>query len=264
MVVYSMGEHARYRKQDGVNVIVVAEEIADKQEVSDTAIMSSDAVFVNFHGPDHLHAPTLKTFDKRIPVFAAGTADEIVRGINHFDVVHTNKDLEPRSKDWKSLHPGGALPEWLTIFRMTGHHILNFCTAMIWSQSPDKHEAILYSPHGIRETAETLQTFLNNSKSEVKTLAILHGLKESRAFGWLNTFGVSYGLPLYRASDAKYWVLSHDSPLAYWGLIMMGVTEVRRTLEWGLGREREEKGTTAELREVNFVDVKNGDSTILV
>lgn len=31
----TMGEHARYRKQDGVNVIVVAEQIADKQETSD-------------------------------------------------------------------------------------------------------------------------------------------------------------------------------------------------------------------------------------
>ena len=35
MIAHSMGEHARYRKQDGVNVMVVAEEIADKQEVSD-------------------------------------------------------------------------------------------------------------------------------------------------------------------------------------------------------------------------------------
>lgn len=262
--------------KDGAGVEEVAREIEDaaaeagiiaknhRQYSTPASKPIVDAIFVNLHGPDHLHAPTLQTFDPSIPVFAAGTADEIIRGLNHFDAVYSNKDLQPGSGDWKLLHPGGPLPEWLTIFRMTGHHMLNFCTAMIWSPSSGKHEALLYSPHGVRVAETTLQTFFNDAVPQVQTLAILHGLKESRAFGWLNTFGVSYGLPLYRASNAKYWVLTHDSPLAYWGLIMLGVREVRRTLEWGLGREAEEDGNATKLKEVNFVDVKNGDSTVLV
>lgn len=222
-----------------------------------------DAIFVNFDGVDHRHRPTLSTFDPKIPVFAAPDASAALKTWGHFNTVITNRRLEPGNADWKSLHPGAPLPSWLTIFHMKGHHYLNFCTAMIWSPDPNTHEALLYSPHGIATSEPTMCTLLKHAMPKVKVLAIMHGLKESRAWGWQNTFGMQYGLPLYREAKSKYWVLTHDSPLVYSGLVMAGVREVRKTLEWGLGWEKEGLEAGSEREQVNFVEVGNGGFTVL-
>jgi hypothetical protein len=222
-----------------------------------------DAIFVNLEEIDHLHEPTLRSFNNKIPVFAAQKASAIIQKWGYFDKVVTYNDLKPAVGDWKTLHPGVPLPEWLTIFRMQGHNFLSLATAMVWSVDAGKHEALLYSPHGIDINQPTMKTLLHEATPDISVLAILHGLKESSTWGWKNTFGVSYGLPLYRETKAKYWVLSHNSPFKYSGLVMQGVKDVQRTLEWGLGKEIDEGGSKLERESVNFVQVENGSFAVL-
>jgi hypothetical protein len=222
-----------------------------------------DAIFVNLDNIDHLHKLTLSTFDSRIPIFAAPDASPTLQAWGHFDTVVTNKELQPDDENWATLHPGAPLPEWLTIFHMKGHHYLNFVTAMIWSSGPGTHEALLYSPHGIAVSEPSVRALLHNVTPEIRVLAIMHGLKESRVFGWQNTFGVQYGLPLYREAKAKYWVLTHNMAFHYSGIVGRCISEIYRTLESGLGWEKDGKEAAFEQEKVKFLDVKNGGSTVL-
>ncbi|KAI4673389.1 uncharacterized protein J4E88_009002 [Alternaria novae-zelandiae] len=221
-----------------------------------------DAIFIRFHYDDHLHKPTLLTFASSIPVFATTEASAIIRGWNHFDNIITTRDLEPGifNGDWTSLHPGSPLPTWLTVFRARGHHELNFASATIYTPSPDVHEAVLYSPHGMRTSQESLQTLLRRSTPDFKVLALLHGLKESWTFNWQTTFGVATGLELQRQTDAKYWIATHNSPLRYRGLLWMIVTDISRTLAWALDKE---EAPGSQEKEVHVVDVENGGFFVL-
>jgi hypothetical protein len=221
-----------------------------------------DAIFIHFHYNDHLHKPTLLTFASSIPVFATPEASVIIRDWNHFDNIITTRELEPGifDGDWTSLHPGSPLPTWLTVFRARGHHELNFASAIIYTPSPDLHEAILYSPHGMRTSQESLQTLLHRSTPEFNVLALLHGLKESWTFSWQTTFGAATGLELQRQTNAKYWIITHNSPLRYRGMLWVIVTDIFRTLEWALGQE---KVPNSEGKKVHVVDVENGGFVLL-
>lgn len=224
-----------------------------------------DAVFVNFHYSDHMDEQTLRTFNARIPVFATAEAAATIRGWKHFDTVRTTHDLDPADPDWRKLHPGFPLPDWLNVFRLVGHHELNFATAIVFSPSENQHEVILYSPHGIRSEQPSVQAFLRTTPS-VSTLAMLHALKDGFAWGIRTTLGVSGGLALERLVKPKYWVKSHDSPLKYQGLVMLGVQDIFRSLDWGLEEEKKEKkskGENGDLRRPNFVEVENGACFVL-
>jgi hypothetical protein len=226
---------------------------------------SIDAIFINVDEIDHVHEPTLRTFDARTPVFATPTASKKIAGWEYFDTVVANKELEPEDGNWKNLHPGAPLPEWLTIFHMKGVNHLNLASAMIWSPAPGTYEALLYTPHGVDINLPSMRTLLKTANPGIRVLAILHGLKESWSFGSKNTLGVQYGLPLYRATKAKYWIISHNSPLKYSGLVMtLGrVADVFRTTEWGLAQEKEQEKSDLERESVNFVEVENGSFTVL-
>jgi hypothetical protein len=261
--------------EDGDGVEAVAREIeaaaaaaglVSPEDSKPTGHSSSiDAIFINVDAIDHAHEPTLRSFDGSIPVFAAPGAAKKIAGWGHFDTVVANKELAPEDGYWKNLHPGAPLPEWLTIFHMKGVHHLNFASAMIWSPYPGTYEALLYTPHGIDINLPSMRTLLHETKPDIKVLGILHGLKESWSFGYKNTLGVQYGLPLYRAAKAKYWVISHNSPLKYSGLVMtLGrVADVFRTTEWGLSQEKEQEKSDLERESVNFVEVENGSFTVL-
>ena len=272
----SIGLAAPAAITDGNEVDAVVKEIEDaaaeagvfdgrKSEGSATL----DAIFSNFHYPDHLSEATLRTCAPNIPVFASKEAGEIVRSWGHFDNVIIQQDLEAGNGNWKNLYPGAPLPEWLSVFRLVGHHELNFATAMIWSSGSDlsTHQALLYSPHGIRLEQPTLQTFSRKATPPVKVKAILHGLHDSFAFGWRTTLGVAGGLALEEETKAKYWVQSHDMMLDYKGFIMrLFVSEIARTLESGIAEMMGKKGksdTAEEPRKPNLVTVENGRCFVL-
>ncbi|KAI0121350.1 hypothetical protein BJ170DRAFT_676242 [Xylariales sp. AK1849] len=223
-----------------------------------------DAIFLNFHYADHMHKDTLLTFDPNIPVVAALEADREIRKWNHFTNVTTQHDLEPGNGNWRNLHPGTQLPEWLTVFRCVGHHELNFMTAIVWSSGEDKHEALVYSPHCILVDQPSAQTFAHDLSPPVSTMAMLFALHDSYALHKRTTFGVDGGLAMERAIKPKYWVRTHDSALVYKGiLVRLLVTEVVRTIESALAKEKK-SGKGDELQKVpNYVEVENGTCFVL-
>nr|GAT47576.1 predicted protein [Mycena chlorophos] len=177
---------------DGKAVDGVVQEIerAAGNPEADAATLDLLALF--FHYTDHMHEPTLRTFDAKIPVLATSEAAATVSGWKHFENLTTSRDFDPLAgQPWTAYHPGAPLPDWLNVVRLKGHHELNFATAIIYSPSPTTNEVIFYSPHGIRTDQASLQTFL--ASPDLSTLAILHGLKDNWAFGYQTTLGVVGG-----------------------------------------------------------------------
>ncbi|KAJ4984483.1 hypothetical protein SVAN01_10035 [Stagonosporopsis vannaccii] len=261
--------------RDGAGVEQIAREIESAaldagivaslpDDTAEEGRSSVDAILLNLHYGDHLHAPTLLTFLPSIPIFTTMEGAAVVKKLGHFDTIVTYADLETDvfDGDWATLHAGAPLPAYLTIFRIKGHHELNFVSALLWSSSPDIHEAILYSPHGMHTTTPALQTFLHHSRPAFSTLALLHGLKESWTLNWQTTFGVASGLPLYRQSGAKYWINTHNDRLSYGGVVWWIVKDIFRTVEWGLGQEKAQAGDKK--KEVKVEEVGNGDCFVLV
>ncbi|KAF1929515.1 uncharacterized protein M421DRAFT_3986 [Didymella exigua CBS 183.55] len=123
--------------------------------------------------------------------------------------------------DGDDCRPG--LPAYITLLRVKGHHELNFLTALHWTSfsraSEPINEAVLCSPHGMQTHTPALQTLLQRLRSPHRTLALLHGLKESWTWGWQTTFGARSGLELFRAGQARYWIGTHDDRLRYEGLV---------------------------------------------
>ena len=281
--------------------------ISAPRSINDPEPSPIDAIFLNFHYSDHLDEATLRTFHPEIPVFATAEAAAIVRRWGHFSHVTETRDLDPATAPggtgaWRSLHPRGSLPDWLTVFRLRGHHELNFATAIIYSSSPSsssvpssstssrgggggggggeedhetKHEALLYSPHGIKADQPALKAFVgyldsagDSDGGKVSVLVILHALKDSFAFGMATTLGVAGGLALERLTRPRYWVKSHDAPLGYAGIVawVAWVNDVARTLRSGLDEEKEEVNggeDRGERKEPNVVEVENGGCFVL-
>jgi len=244
-----------------------------------------DAIFQNFHYSDHLDEHTLRTFDPDTPVFATAEATAVIWPWHHFRHLATTRDLDPAKPEWLDLRPEGdaQLPEWLSIFRLVGHHPLNFATAIVYSSdsaAPDasdgnsppnslrqdtQHEALLYSPHGIRADQPSLHAFAQKLDPPVRVLALLHALKDSFAFGLRTTLGVAGGLALERQVRPKYWVKSHDAGLVYSGIVawVAWINDITRSLEDGLAEEKAKAGNYDEVMKPNYIEVENGDSFVL-
>ncbi|VUC26574.1 unnamed protein product [Clonostachys rosea] len=240
-----------------------------QEKRGDEYIGPIDAIAVLFDGPDHLHRKSLETFDKRIPLVASKEASDKIKAWSYFESISVIADWDNSAETWQSMRPPSSpLPSWLTTFKIPGEGILNFVGVFIWSHTlpsgEEVHEAILESPHGtqtLESETSGIQTFLRMTPA-FKPLALLHGLKESfTTRWWRTTHGAEAGLKLYRKSGSNYWILSHNSALGYNGLVMWSmVWDVKRTLDWALGREEE----ATKSADVNFVDVGNGNSFVLV
>ncbi|KAF3039980.1 hypothetical protein E8E11_005125 [Didymella keratinophila] len=232
-----------------------------KSDVSEDRV-AVDAILINFHYGDHLHGPTLLTFDPQVPVFTTSDGAPIISKLNHFANVTTYSDLPPTfSGDWSAHITIPGLPPYLTLFRIKGHHELNFLTALLWQSAPETWEAILHSPHSLYTSTPALQSLLAHAKPRFSTLALLHGLKESWTWGWQTTFGAKTGLELFRQSGARYWVSTHNDRLGYGGLVWWLVTDVFRTVEWALGQEKatSEGAEGVGLKQVRVQEVGNGE-----
>lgn len=235
-----------------------------------------DAIFLSIYLADHLHEPTLRTFDKRIPIVTSPETANIIKPWGYFESVTTTGDLAPAApQDWPSLHPGGPLPPWLNAFRLNGHHEYNFAYILLWTPGEGDilmHEAIMYSPHGIKDdqpAAHAFSRLCRQESSHISVLAILHGLKESFTAGGRNTLGVAGGLAIESALRPRYWIKSHDAVVKYTGLIGRLTRDYSRTIMDGLKlRESERKPPSDkeqedEGRNPNFVEVENGHSFVL-
>lgn len=228
-----------------------------------------DAIFLNFHYLDHMHQPTLLTFDRKIPVFATKEAYPTVSSWGHFERVVLQQDFEPdMDGGWQSAHPGSPMPEWLTVFRLKGDRELNFATVAVWSHEDGagvKHEALLMSPHGIKVEQANLQyLFGKTCEPPVSSLAMLVALKDSFSLGVRTTLGMPGSLAMERFIKPKYWVRMHDGQLAYGGVLMWLVwtNDVVRTLDDGL--KEEAAAGKGESRRPNLVECESGNYLILV
>jgi hypothetical protein len=227
-----------------------------------------DAIFLGFHYLDHIHKPTLLTFDPSIPVIASREAQATIKPWDHFSQILTIPSLDGQAKSWRDpdTHPGHPFPSWLTTFKLLGHQELNFVTVIIWTHEMDGvevHEAILQSPHGIRLNGGPLQAFLD-SEPKTEKLALLHGLKESRIWSYMNTYGVKGGLALWRKiGGAKYWVPSHHAVLHYSGVLskMFGINDAFPTMQCALDEEAK-KGGKGDAP--NMCEVENGACLVLI
>ncbi|KAH9896151.1 hypothetical protein F4778DRAFT_745307 [Xylariomycetidae sp. FL2044] len=225
-----------------------------------------DAIFVSIKITDHMHEPTLRTFNPTIPVFASPDSAPTINSWKHFDTVVVQQDMKPGSGLWQDLHPGTLLPTWLTVFRLEGHFALNFASAIVWTDgSTGKHEAILSSPHGIYVDQPTVQTFLGQADPPIYNLAVMGALKDSFTFGIRMTLGVAGCLALVRASKPKYWIHTAHGDLHYWGLFLQAVRDVVRSVASGLADERASKGDSAdELEPIpDLTEVPNGGCLVL-
>jgi hypothetical protein len=260
---------------DGDAVEAVIQEIENAASVvgttvelnaSDSCKSGVDAIFVNLHVADHLSKETLTTFGVNVPVFATPDAAPIIQSWKHFHTVEKIKDYNSADTNWQGLHPGAPLPEWLHVFRLPGHHYLNFAIAIVFTSDSGQYEAILYSPHGILCDQPSICTFPRQATPPVSTLAMLHGLKESFAWGIQTTLGVTGGLALERLVRPKYWIKSHDSPIHYGGPVLWGVKDVYRSLEWGLEEEKKNcmvMDQTNDLTRPNLIEIDNGECFVL-
>lgn len=259
---------------DGPGVDEIVREIeaaASGEQNSEGNPQGLDAILINFHYLDHMHQPTLLTFDRKLPVFAAKEAHQTVSSWGHFDRVILQHDFEPGMEGgWQSAHPGGPLPEWLTVFRLKGDRELNFATVVIWSHEDNnqveqqKHEAVLMSPHGIKVDQPNLEALFSEAcEPPLSSLAMLAALKDSFSAGMRTTLGMSGSLAMERRVKPKYWLRMHDSYLAYGGVLMwlLWTNDVFRTLDDAL--KQEAAAGKGESRRPNLVEVESGQHFIL-
>lgn len=258
---------------DGDDVEDVVREIEDtaasagfipKTQASGSDKSGVDAIFINFNGPDHLSEATLRTFNSSIPVFAIPEACSTIRSWKFFDTVVETKNLDPANGNWRELHPGSPLPKWLSTFRLKGPGMLFFATVIVYSPEESQHEALVWTPHGIKPEEPSVKAFVNDLTPNLSTLAMMHSLKDSFAWGVRTTLGVTGGLALERAISPKYWVKTHNSDLDYRGLIMLGVKDSYQTLDWALEEEaKKNEEKSQNLKRPNFVQVDNGGCFVL-
>lgn len=230
-----------------------------------------DAILLTIDVPDHTHEPTLRTFNKNIPVIATSRPAAVVKAWDYFETIRIIPNFDSTAKSWRAAD-SGVLPPWLNFVHLTGRIHLSFCIAMIWTHNTEDgneiHEVIFDSPHGTPLDQGPLQGFLD-AEPPMEKLAMLHGFKESHALGIQTTLGVGGGLKLYRRlGGVKYWVPSHNSVLSYAGVLLrvLRVVDTPRTLDWGL--EDEEKRLGKAVQEIggkpNAVPVENGASFVLL
>ena len=224
-----------------------------------------DGILADATADDHMNKETLVTFDAAIPVFGPADVAAAVKGWKHFDIVTAIKDITAADADWRQLHPGGPLPDWLHIFRLPGGNILNFATAIVSSLDEHTHEAIVLSPHGIHADQPSVQTLAQSAKPPITTLAMMHLTKNSYLFGYQTTMGVKGGLALERELKPKYWVKTGDAVLDYKGVVLWGVKDVWPTLDWALEDEKTSRPEAAkeDLGRPNLIGVGNGGCFVL-
>ncbi|GJC79780.1 hypothetical protein ColLi_02618 [Colletotrichum liriopes] len=216
-----------------------------------------DAVLVTHTNTDHLHEPTLRTFEPSITLFAVESAAAVISAMKHFEKVTMVPDFV-RGEKWPTTPD---MPEWLYIFRLQEENgvypYLHHAMIIGMSAEEGKDEVILYTPHGVEpEMVEAAR----KENPNASVLAMLHPLNECGSLGVV-TKGVANGLKIERQNDVRHWVNTHDDNLRYTGILGYFIQYGRKTLEQGLEEEAKEKG--AEQRRPNYVVVENGGSHIL-
>nr|POE79435.1 hypothetical protein CFP56_07500 [Quercus suber] len=144
-------------------------------------------------------------------------------------------------------------------------------------EAHDEAEALVYTPHGIHSGDLAL---IPEAQPTVKTLAFLHGLHNVRVgtasgrTALQSNLGAHNGLKAQRLLQARYWIGTHDEVKKGGGLVAWFLQRDSLTLKDALEQERrsgQEMGSSTDLEQtvesftgVNWVDLNNGESKVLV
>lgn len=238
-----------------------------------------DAVVISHEFTDHCNKRTLLELDPDTPIFATRLATDLIRSWNHFTLVQETPPFFEKHSDWRrtSLPP---LPDWIGIARMiTQSDALDYHSAILVtfdlhftavdarSEESGAAEAIIYTPHGIH--AKDL-SHLPCAIPPVRTLALLHGLHDIRVSVKQLNLGAHNGLQAQRICQAKYWISTHDEIKRGSGLITPFLYRKVLTLKEAIEKERRATGEIsneselADVNEVTFADLTNGESLLLI
>jgi hypothetical protein len=177
-------------------------------------------------------------------------------------------DLPIFNGDWQA-NTVDVLPRWLGLSRIQEGggkaygglelHYHSGILVVFSGTGPDpKAEAVLYTPHGL--TAMTAQPILD-AKPKIQTVALLHGLSDITLPKAQLNMGAHNGLTVCRELKARYWIGTHDEVKKGGGIVSWFLKRKSITLKEALDSEGKEGKEI--LKEVNFVDVKNGGRVVL-
>ena len=235
-----------------------------------------DAVVVSHEFTDHCHKRTLLEVDPTVPVFATAKAALMIKSWHHFRQVLEPAAFSQKQADWRASSPS-ALPDWIGISRIVSHtdalyyHSAIMIAFDLSSRIPDRDEgddmaeAVIYTPHGIQ--AQDLGC-LEVAKPPVRTIALMHGLHDVKISAKQLNLGAHNGLQAQRICRARYWVSTHDEVKKARGFIAPMLHRKQLTLKDAL-EEEEKRGVNVEttdlsmLRDMNFADMKSGQSIVL-
>jgi hypothetical protein len=244
-----------------------------------------DAVVVSHEFTDHCHRETLLEIRPTVPVFASSKAAALIRSWKHFALVVDLPVFTSSHTDWRQISTG-PLPAWISLSRLTDeadalyYHsavLIAFSSTAPPPPSPSRKssskrdalsECIIYTPHGISSAALTP---LLTASPPLQTLCFIHGLHDvSLSRVQQLNLGAHSGLKAQRLLRAKYWVGTHDEVKKGGGLVgwflqrkPISVEEALREEKRRLEGEGEEEGVLADLDEVSFEEVGNGESRLL-
>jgi len=233
-----------------------------------------DVVAISHEFTDHCHKETLLELNADVPIVATVKAAQIIRGWKHFRNVLETPRFPSTSADWRetSISP---LPAWLSIARLvSAKDVLDYHSALMIAFAPNEEidsrtvhaEAVIYTPHGINAADLSV---VAAATPPIQTLAFLHGLHDIQiAPGKQLNLGAHNGLQAQRLLDARYWISTHDEVKHGGGFVSWLLKRRTITLKEALDQEQahdiEGKKVAKDWKDVRFVELRNGESAVLV
>jgi hypothetical protein len=275
---------AALRQIEGEERGAAAVDPSAAKEVEQRIQSCIDAIIVSHEFTDHCHRDTLLQLAASVPVFATEKAAVVIRSWKHFHSVESIPAINAAGKSgkpWLDSQPN-SLPSHIRLGRSTTSGdagLLHSAVVIAFSQHPTSgaqgrrrnqdFEAIIYSPHGIK--AANLQPLID---SEIKTLALLHGLSDIRlgVAAQLN-LGAMNGIQAARKTNARYWIATHDEQKAAKGLVSWVLKRKTYTLNDAVAameakRQDSAPGAIKKLpgevaSNYRFIELGSGDAQVL-
>lgn len=225
-----------------------------------------DAVVISHEFTDHCHKDTLMELPRATPIYAADVAADLIRSWEFFDQVITTPALSC-GEPWSQLTAvGSSLPGWLAIGRViTPDNALYYHAAVLIAfdlQAGDGAEAVIYSPHGINSDDLAAAT----KSSGLNTLALLHGLHDVRI--WMAkqlNLGALNAVRAAAATNARYWIPTHDEVKKGGGLLAPFLQRTKYTLKDAVAHQQQllERCGEADTPSCSFVELRSGEGLVL-
>ncbi|KAI1339201.1 hypothetical protein F5Y15DRAFT_423904 [Xylariaceae sp. FL0016] len=219
-----------------------------------------DVIVISCWAPDHTHWASLLTFDPSVPVFTTPAAGWVIWTRRHFNRIVSLAVFD--GKSWEAGRPSAPFPPWLSVFSINSNSI-DFGLAFVWSRN-NAHETLLYLPHAASMNQGFGLLELLEVSHDLKIRAIMHPTKDVFRYESSQVEGIKEGIKIYRKARPDYWIISSNDTLAYQGVVMKGLKDYPRTIDWGLEQERKVSSDQAlGMSQPNVVEVDSGSHFVL-